>query len=111
MFLLGICIGLAEPFAKVHVNRGEGMAQLSSTAGAAWLRAGRAVCAAHAGGEREQAMKGIITGKDVETSALKGKIICPRTWGMEMGLEVSSSVSCAGALCPGWCFCWEVVLG
>lgn len=30
---------------------------------------------------------------------------------MGLELELSSSISCAGALCPGWCFCWEVVLG
>jgi len=87
------------------------MAELSPTAGAVWLRAGGAVKAAHAGREREQAMKGVITGKNVETSALKGKMICPRTWGDGAGVGAQQLCLCAGALCPGWCFCWEVVLG
>ena len=68
------------------MNGGEGMAELSFLAGAMWLCAGRVVRAAHAGREQEQAMKGIITGKDVETSALKGNMICPRTWGDGAGV-------------------------
>lgn len=43
--------------------------------------------AAHAGGEQERALKGIITGKDVETSALEGKMICPSMWGDGAGAQ------------------------
>lgn len=90
---------MAEPFAKVHVNRGEGMAELCSLAGAMWLCAGRVFHAAHAGREQERAMKGIITGKDVETSALKGNTICPRTWGDGAGVGAQQL-----------CFvCWSAV--
>lgn len=57
------------------------MAELSSLAGAVWICVGRVICVAHAGTEQEQAMKGLIRGKDVETIALKGSMICPRTQG------------------------------
>lgn len=43
--------------------------------------------AARAGGEQERVPKGIITGKDVETRALEGKTICPKTWGDGAGAQ------------------------
>lgn len=55
-------------------RRGQGRAFLPGQDRAEFVLA-RGMCAAHAGREQEQAMKGIITGKDVASSVLKGNVI------------------------------------